>query len=93
MARSITNEQPRKSAEPNKPKSRGARETPYCLSSRESEVMEWVARGKSASEIGSILKIAKRTVDAHVCSAVRNIGTANRTHAVAIAVRDHLFIV
>jgi LuxR family quorum sensing-dependent transcriptional regulator len=47
-----------------------------------------VAQGKSAREIGQILHIAKRTVDAHVQTAVRKLGAANRTHAVAIALRD-----
>jgi LuxR family quorum sensing-dependent transcriptional regulator len=37
-----------------------------------------------------ILGIAKRTVDAHAQSAFRKLGAANRTHAVAIAVRERL---
>jgi LuxR family quorum sensing-dependent transcriptional regulator len=61
------------------------------LSPREIEVLMWAARGKSAAEISEILNIAKRTVDAHALSAVQKIGAVNRTHAVAIAVRDHLF--
>ncbi len=70
--------------------SRGARKRPYSLTRREIEVLEWVARGKSAWEIGDILHITKRTVDAHVHSAVRKIGAVNRTNAVAIAIRDHI---
>ena len=60
------------------------------LTARESEVLHWVANGKSAWEIGEILDIAKRTVDEHVHAAVRKLGAANRTHAVAIALRDGL---
>jgi len=60
------------------------------LTVRELEVLTWVARGKSAWEIGEILKIAKRTVDEHVATAVRKLGAGSRVHAVAIAVRDHL---
>ena len=41
-------------------------------------------------EISGILKISKRTVDAHARSAVRKLGAANRMNAVAIAIRDHL---
>jgi LuxR family quorum sensing-dependent transcriptional regulator len=52
--------------------------------------MGWVARGKSASEIAGILKITKRTVDEHAQTAMRKLGAANRTHAVAIAVRDRI---
>ncbi len=62
------------------------------LTPRESEVLTWVAQGKSAWEIGEILDIAKRTVDEHVQTAVRKIGAANRTHAVAIAIRDRLIV-
>jgi len=60
------------------------------MTSREAEVLTWVARGKSAWEIGEILRIAKRTVDEHVQTAVRKLGAANRTHAVAIAIREQL---
>jgi LuxR family quorum sensing-dependent transcriptional regulator len=60
------------------------------LTSREAEVLTWVARGKSAWEIGEILKITKRTVDEHVQGAVRRIGAVNRTHAVALAIRDRV---
>ena len=60
------------------------------LTPREREVLGWVARGKSASEVAEILKIIKRTVDEHVQTAMRKLGAANRTHAVAIAVRDRI---
>lgn len=60
------------------------------LTSREAEVLTWVARGKSAWEIGEILDITKRTVDEHVHAAVRKIGAVNRTHAVALAIRDRV---
>lgn len=60
------------------------------LTPREREVLTWVSRGKSASEIGEILHITKRTVDEHVQRAVRKFGAANRTQAAAIAIRDRL---
>jgi len=50
----------------------------------------WAARGKSAREIAEILQITKRTVDAHVHSAIGKIGAVNRNNAVAIAIRDRL---
>ena len=60
------------------------------LTSREREVLTWTALGKSAWEIGEILGISKRTVDEHAQTAFRKLGAANRTHAVAIAMRDRL---
>jgi LuxR family quorum sensing-dependent transcriptional regulator len=66
---------------------RGKRRT---LTIREVEVLSWVAQGKSAWEVGEILHIAKRTVDEHVQTAVRKMGAVNRTHAVALAVRDRI---
>jgi hypothetical protein len=47
-----------------------------------------VARGKPAKGMGKILNIAKRIVDAHAQTAGRKLGTLNRAHAVAIAVRN-----
>jgi DNA-binding CsgD family transcriptional regulator len=58
------------------------------LTAREREVLTWVARGKSASEISAILRIAKRTVDEHAQSAFHKLGASNRVHAVAIALRN-----
>lgn len=55
------------------------------LTPRELEVLRWVARGKTAQEIGAILGISKRTADAHVSEAVQRLGALNRTHAVAMA--------
>jgi LuxR family quorum sensing-dependent transcriptional regulator len=64
--------------------------TAPVLTPREREVLAWVAQGKSAWEIGEILEIAKRTVDEHAQTAVRKLGAVNRTHAVAIALRDNI---
>jgi LuxR family quorum sensing-dependent transcriptional regulator len=61
------------------------------LTSREREVLAWAAQGKSAWETGEILKVAKRTVDEHALKAMRKLGAANRTQAVAIALRRGLF--
>jgi LuxR family transcriptional regulator, quorum-sensing system regulator BjaR1 len=64
--------------------------TKSILTSRENEVLRWVANGKSAREVSEILNIAKRTVDEHVQTAIRKLGATNRTHAVALALRDGL---
>ncbi len=61
------------------------------LTLREREVLAWSAQGKSAWEIGEILSLAKRTVDEHAKTAMRKLGAATRTQAVAIAIRSRLF--
>jgi DNA-binding CsgD family transcriptional regulator len=58
----------------------------HSLTPREFEVLQWVAQGKTAWEIGKILRITKRTVDEHMQTAVRKLNAANRCHAVAIAI-------
>ncbi len=60
------------------------------LTEREREVLAWSAQGMSAWEIGSLLDISKRTVDEHIGHACRKLKAHNRTHAVAIALRDRL---
>jgi DNA-binding CsgD family transcriptional regulator len=59
----------------------------HSLTPRELEVLEWAAQGKTAREIGKILMITKRTVDEHIQTAVRKLGAANKSHAVAVALR------
>lgn len=70
---------------------RAARGKPaQSLTSRQIEVLHWVARGKSFWEIGEILHISQRTVVEHVQNAVRKMNAANRIHAVALAIRDRI---
>lgn len=60
------------------------------LTDREREVLTWITSGKSDWEIGEILGISKRTVEKHAFTTIRKLGAANRTHAVAIALREHV---
>ncbi|HEX2447266.1 MAG TPA: helix-turn-helix transcriptional regulator [Methyloceanibacter sp.] len=64
---------------------------PAIFGPRDREVLALASQGKSAWEIGEILHIAKRTVDEHAQMAMRKLGAANRTHAVALAIRRRLF--
>jgi DNA-binding CsgD family transcriptional regulator len=57
----------------------------HSLTAREIEALQWAALGKTAWKIGKILRITKRTVDEHTQTAVRKLGAANKSHAVAIA--------
>ena len=68
----------------------GAPTEKHSLTPREREVLAWVAKGKSAWEIGKILHITKRTVDAHTQSASRKLGATNRAQAVVIALLHRL---
>jgi len=63
------------------------------LTPREREILTWIAAGKTAWEVGKILKIAKRTVEEHCQAAMQKLGAMNRTQAVALAVRDRLITV
>ncbi|MEA2984635.1 MAG: hypothetical protein QOD94_889 [Alphaproteobacteria bacterium] len=62
----------------------------HSLSLREREVLWWAAQGKSAQDIADILQITKRTVDEHTQHAMHKLGAANKTGAVAIALRERL---
>jgi DNA-binding NarL/FixJ family response regulator len=52
------------------------------LNDREVEVLTWVARGKTSSEIAQIVGLTKRTVDFHIDNARTKLGAATRTEAV-----------
>lgn len=60
------------------------------LSKRELEVLSWAARGKSAWEIGEILRLAQGTVEEYTHSASKKLGAANRTHAIVLALINQL---
>jgi DNA-binding CsgD family transcriptional regulator len=60
------------------------------LSSREVEALTWSARGKTSSEIASILGVSERTVNFHMDSAMRKLGSVTRTQAAVKASRDGL---
>jgi LuxR family transcriptional regulator, quorum-sensing system regulator BjaR1 len=62
----------------------------HRLTKREREVLAWSAVGKSAWDTGEILNITQRTVEEHLANCRRKLGAMNRTHAVAIAIRDRI---
>jgi DNA-binding CsgD family transcriptional regulator len=55
---------------------------------REKEVLTWVARGKTAWEIGQILGISPRTVESYIKTAREKLGATNTVQAVSIALRS-----
>lgn len=52
------------------------------LSRRESEVLSWVARGKTNSEVAIILGISRRTVDTFLSRTYQKLGVETRLAAV-----------
>lgn len=56
------------------------------LSSRETEILQWVAAGKSQLDVADILGIAQRTVEVHLASGRDKLGALNTPQAVARAV-------
>ncbi len=63
---------------------------PIHLTGREREVLTWVGRGKTSSEIAAILGLTERTVNFHCERAMKRLGVVNRTQAVAKAVAEGL---
>lgn len=57
------------------------------LTSRESEVLYWLACGKANKEISEILNISVRTVNKHLEQIFPKLGVENRTAAAGIAIR------
>jgi len=62
----------------------------HRVSPRESQVLRWVAAGKSDWAIGQILKISEKTVNFHVENAKRKLGVGTRIQAVVAAMRSGL---
>ncbi len=62
-------------------------ERKLSLTRRESEVLVWIARGKSNRDIGEILKLSPRTVNKHLEQVYAKLGVENRASAAALAVR------
>jgi DNA-binding CsgD family transcriptional regulator len=60
------------------------------LSSREREILQWTAIGKTNWEISAILGISERTVKFHIRNLMVKLGVSTRTHMVALALRHRL---
>ncbi len=57
------------------------------LTKRESEVLFWLANGKSNKEIAEILAMSVRTVNKHLEQVFPKLGVENRTAAAGVAIR------
>lgn len=59
----------------------------FALTTREAEVLMWLARGKSNRDIGEILDVSPRTVNKHLEVIFRKLGVENRASAAVLASR------
>jgi DNA-binding CsgD family transcriptional regulator len=59
----------------------------HGLTPRESEVLAWVAKGKTNTEIGMILRMSGRTVQKHLEHVYQKLGVATRTTATVAALK------
>ena len=59
----------------------------FGVTSREADVLLWIANGKTNREIGQILEMSPRTVNKHLEQVFRKLGVENRTSAAAIAIK------
>lgn len=60
------------------------------LSTRELEILHWVARGFKNREIAEKLFISENTVRNHVINCLEKLGTRDRTEATAVAIKQGL---
>jgi DNA-binding CsgD family transcriptional regulator len=59
----------------------------YGLTPRESEVLAWVAKGKTNAEVGAILQLSGRTVQKHLEHIYDKLGVESRTTATVRALK------
>ncbi len=62
----------------------------YHLTEREREVLTWVGRGKTSSEIATILGLSERTVNFHCDQAIKRLEVTNRAQALTKAISEQL---
>ncbi|MDR3494794.1 MAG: response regulator transcription factor [Ancalomicrobiaceae bacterium] len=59
----------------------------FAVTSREAEVLVWIARGKSNKDIGDILGMSPRTVNKHLETVFSKLGVENRASAAVLALK------
>jgi DNA-binding NarL/FixJ family response regulator len=72
--------------------SRG-RETHEALTSREVEILSYVAGGNTNRQIASALQISEQTIKNHISHILRRSKANDRAHAVFLAIRQGLISV
>ena len=57
------------------------------ITSRETQILDYIAEGKQNKEIATILQISENTIKNHVSAIFRKLNANDRAHAVVIAIR------
>jgi DNA-binding NarL/FixJ family response regulator len=57
------------------------------LTSRETQILSYIAEGNSNKQIAHILKISEQTIKNHVSAILRKLNANDRAHAVVLAIR------
>lgn len=63
------------------------------LTSRQQEILDYMVKGLTNKDIASLLNIREDSVEEHVNLILAKLDAANRTEAVAIALRKHLLTI
>jgi DNA-binding CsgD family transcriptional regulator len=58
------------------------------LTPRETEVLSWIAKGKTNRDVGEILGMSPRTVNKHLEHVFEKLGVETRAAAAALASRE-----
>jgi DNA-binding NarL/FixJ family response regulator len=69
------------------------RSTREPLTSRETEVLQFLALGLANKEIAGRMKISEHTVKFHVASILGKLGASSRTEAVTLGIRQGLVMI
>ncbi|MFK7893741.1 MAG: substrate-binding domain-containing protein [Granulosicoccus sp.] len=77
-------------ASPGAPSSCTLQANDVQFSAREQECLEWTAQGKTSWEISVILGVAESTVSFHLRNVGKKLHSNNRTHSVALALKNGL---
>ena len=65
----------------------------HQLTTRQREVLQLVAEGRSAKEVANALKISVRTAEAHKAKIMENLELRNTTELVQYAIRNGIIAV
>jgi two-component system response regulator DegU len=58
------------------------------LTRRETQILDYVAKGNTNKQIADILGISEQTIKSHVSAVLRKLNANDRAHAVALAIRN-----